>query len=114
MFGGRSADKKTDFVKNAQQERELRQQKKNQTAAAIKIQSWIRMFLCRRRFCTKIRTDFDNFFKTESDLHVAVGVFSQAKLLLLVYQSEVDEARFASLCKAVLYNLEAGKEPKYW
>ena len=114
MFGGHPTNKKSDFVKNAQQERELRQQKKKETAAAVKIQSWIRMFVCRRRFCKKIRGDFDDFFKTDSELQAAVEIFSQAKLLLLVYSGEVDDTRFSSLCKSILYNLEMGKEPKHW
>lgn len=109
-----SSDKKSELVKNAKAERELRLEKKKKETSVIKIQSCIRMFLCKRKFRRGIREDFDTFFKTEDDIRTALSIFSQARRLILIFDNDCDVARFVVLCKAISKSLDAGKEPKYW
>eukprot|EP00111_Clytia_hemisphaerica_P010613 TCONS_00031020-protein len=114
MFGGKK-DTKSDFLKSAKIERQQRQDSKKKEVAIVKIQALVRMFLERRRFCRNIRSDFDSCINdTSNQLITALQLFKQGRRLLLIYKSPKDEQRLLTLCRSIVVNLEAGKEPKYW
>lgn len=115
MFGN-SKDSKSQFIKQAQLDRQKRTEQRLQNEAIIKIQALVRMFICSRKFKRDIRAGIDECFVDEppGKLITALELFKQARKLLLIYEAKQDEQRLQLLCKAIVQNLEIGKEPKYW
>ncbi|XP_047141200.1 ubiquitin-protein ligase E3B isoform X1 [Hydra vulgaris] len=106
----------TDFVRLKQQERLERMQAKKKSLAAVKIQAVVRMFICKKKVSSQLRTEFDSLLhikKSKTGI-TAMALFSNARKLLFIYKEKTDEKRFQCLCEAIITNLESGKEPKYW
>lgn len=91
------------ILKNAQMQRQRREQIRKETSSAIKIQSRVRSFL--ERVCTKKqeRANFDNHLRvfglrSEADLEYLL------KRIVFFYEFGVDGDRLINLCQYILKN----------
>ncbi|XP_032220444.2 ubiquitin-protein ligase E3B isoform X2 [Nematostella vectensis] len=115
MFGGGDAKNNLEFVSKAQAARQERARDRAREKAAIKIQSWIRRFLCINKLRTKCRENFDHMIAEESKNHIISGValFHKIRQFLFFFQESKDAKRLVSLCRVILSAMEAN-DPKVW
>uniref|UniRef100_A0A336MWB4 Ubiquitin-protein ligase E3C n=1 Tax=Culicoides sonorensis TaxID=179676 RepID=A0A336MWB4_CULSO len=103
-LGGTSQKQdRVSILRNAQLQRQRREQIRKETSSSIKIQSRIRSFLARVRTKKEERSNFDNHLrvyglKTENDLEFLL------KRMVFFYEFGVDGDRLINLCQFILKN----------
>lgn len=103
LSGTSQKQDRVSILKNAQVQRQRREQIRKETSSAIKIQSRIRSFLERNRTKKAERVNFDNHFrvfglKNENDLEYLL------KRIVFFYEFGVDGDRLINLCQYILKN----------
>uniref|UniRef100_A0A1Y1M0Y6 HECT-type E3 ubiquitin transferase n=2 Tax=Photinus pyralis TaxID=7054 RepID=A0A1Y1M0Y6_PHOPY len=112
MFN-KAEDTKSSFLEQTKAAREERALEKRKEVAAIIIQSNVRGYLTRTSFVRNILKNFDAIVPqvpendAKSALISATQIFTQVKLLLLVFNKERDRDRFDKLCSYLIASLES-------
>ncbi|CAD5110961.1 DgyrCDS315 [Dimorphilus gyrociliatus] len=106
-------EKKNEFLNAAKSAREERAAKKLQEDAAIRIQSFVRGSLSRKKTYSTLRDEIDSYLKVRqgsldynpSQFGSALSTYNHLSKLLFVFKQEKDLFRFQCFCKYLLASI---------